>query len=730
MSGIGSNFIGIQSVTNQKTQDLLAKFNADILNTAQKEQEQHETNIPIGLEAIQMGLQNEGLKKFTSGIREKIRQKTLGKIGDKQLRLLKKGGKLLAAAKKGGLKGIAKETLEQLKKGDLTPIDFLDKNGNYEKIFSQLRDKYGSAEEALEKMREKGGLLDILGDKIGGSKIDDIEKALRSQTEEGLDSVVGGARAAAGRAQSAAGGAATKLQEDLEQVGQGRVVGRDEEEEEQEGMSMTEAGEFDGSAATKNADITDLRAGGGIQTELKNAVGDAADAFKNLRMGPQPLSEPRQMPRLQLTPGKLSSVANTIGEKSKQLARLRPPTEEGNFEAFKSGLNKLFAPLARRASGAQQTLRGYNSRRVSSLKSSINDEVGGSVLHANVDRLAGSVPTAFTQAGFSAQEAAAAPAPAAAAPAAAAPAPEVNLDADLEASFAQEPSFYDLESRGIETETALNQGSYAGLERPPDRTDIALPKHLFKPKLRKPIQEVSRTPLETPPSLRPSLIQERQTITSTAKPSSLRSVVEKTPEEQFADDIDRQIRQARITDEQRGGGNKNRLSTEESVFDEPAGASFRDTRSMFQKAKDGFTRLRRKIAPAPKSTPTESAVTKKSSIEFAKEEPTLEQKLKGSLPKNFTPLEEDDAVDSFSNMFQGAGTRFIFKPTPVIEQEGGAGEERGAGEDTGPPKVEIGGWEQDLIDAPAFAEEEETAAQTEGSIARSAGELEGLFGEF
>ena len=358
MSGIGSNFIGIQSVSNQKTQDLLAKFNADILNTAQKEQEQHETNIPIGLEAIQMGLQNEGLKKFTSGIREKIRQKTLGKIGDKQLRLLKKGGKLLAAAKKGGLKGIARETLEQLKKGDLTPIDFLDKNGNYEKIFSQLRDKYGSAEEALEKMREKGGLLDILGDKIGKTKIDDIEKALRSQTEEGLDSVVGGARAAAGRAQSAAGGAATKLQEDLVQVGEGRVVGRDEEEEEeeQEGMSMTEAAEFDGSAATKNADVTDLRAGGGIRKGLQNAVDDAADAFKNLRMGPQPLAEPRQMPRLQLTPGKLSSVANTIGEKSKQLARLRPPTEEGNFEAFKDGLNKLFAPLARRASGKQQTL--------------------------------------------------------------------------------------------------------------------------------------------------------------------------------------------------------------------------------------------------------------------------------------------------------------------------------------------------------------------------------------
>ena len=54
MSGIGSNFIGIQSVSNQKTQDLLAKFNADILNTAQKEQEQHETNIPIGLEAIKV----------------------------------------------------------------------------------------------------------------------------------------------------------------------------------------------------------------------------------------------------------------------------------------------------------------------------------------------------------------------------------------------------------------------------------------------------------------------------------------------------------------------------------------------------------------------------------------------------------------------------------------------------------------------------------------------------
>ena len=547
MSGIGSNFIGIQSVSNQKTQDLLAKFNADILNTAQKEQEQHETNIPIGLEAIQMGLQNEGLKKFTSGIREKIRQNTLGKIGDKQLRLLKKGGKLLAAAKKGGLKGIAKETLEQLKNGDLKPIEFLDKNGNYEKIFSQLRDKYGSAEEALEKMREKGGLLDILGDKIGKTKIDDIEKALRSQTEEGLDSVVGGARAAAGRAQSAVGGGLDSV------VGGARAAaGRAQSavggaatklQEEQQGMSMTEAGEFTGSAASKTADFTDLRAGGGIRKGLQNAVDDAADAFKNLRMGPQPLAEPRQMPRLQLTPGKLSSVANTIASKSKKLAELRPPTEEGNFEAFKSGLNKLFAPLARRASGAQQTLRGYNSRRVSSLKNSINDEVGGSVLHANMDRLAGSVPTAFTQAGFSAEgaaPAAAAAAPAAAAAAApaaaAAAAPEINLDADLEAAFANEPSFYDLESRGIETETAINQGSYSGVEPPPSKIDAALPKHLFKPKLRKSLQEVSRTPLETPPSLRPSLIQERQTITSKANPSSLRSVVEKTPEQDFADE--------------------------------------------------------------------------------------------------------------------------------------------------------------------------------------------------
>ena len=229
--------------------------------------------------------------------------------------------------------------------------------------------------------------------------------------------------------------------------------------------------------------------------------------------------------------------------------------------------------------------------------------------------------------------------------------------------------------------------------------------------------------------MRPSLIQERQTITSKANPSSLRSVVEKTPEQDFADDIDRQIRQARITDEQRGGGNQNRLSKQETVFDEPAGASFRDTRTMYQKTKDGLTRLRRKMAPAPKSTPETSIDTKKASIDFAEEEPTLQEKLRGSLPKNFKPFEEDTPIDSMSNMFQGAGTKFIFKPTPVIEQEGGAGQESGAGEASGPPKVEIGGWEQDLIDAPNFEAEETAAAQTEGSIARSAGELEGLFGE-
>ena len=63
---------GLQSLINQNTQDLLAKYNADILNTAQKEQEQHETNIPLGLEMMHLGMKDGKIEKLWEGGKAKI----------------------------------------------------------------------------------------------------------------------------------------------------------------------------------------------------------------------------------------------------------------------------------------------------------------------------------------------------------------------------------------------------------------------------------------------------------------------------------------------------------------------------------------------------------------------------------------------------------------------------------------------------------------------------------
>ena len=144
---------GLQSLINQNTQDLLAKYNADILNTAQKEQEQHETNIPLGLEMMHLGMKDGKIEKLWEGGKAKI----FAKIGNKQLAShLKNGDNMLRAIKKGGSKGAFEEISRQLKSGEMDLGDI----PGIGRMHQALTDKYASYEEAK---ADIGSKLDSLG---------------------------------------------------------------------------------------------------------------------------------------------------------------------------------------------------------------------------------------------------------------------------------------------------------------------------------------------------------------------------------------------------------------------------------------------------------------------------------------------------------------------------------------------------------------------------------------
>ena len=144
---------GLQSLINQNTQDLLAKYNADILNTAQKEQEQHETNIPLGLEMMHLGMKDGKIEKLWEGGKAKI----FAKIGNKQLAShLKNGDNMLRAIKKGGSKGAFEEISRQLKSGEMDLGDI----PGIANMHKALTDKYASYEEAK---ADIGSKLDSLG---------------------------------------------------------------------------------------------------------------------------------------------------------------------------------------------------------------------------------------------------------------------------------------------------------------------------------------------------------------------------------------------------------------------------------------------------------------------------------------------------------------------------------------------------------------------------------------
>tara|TARA_R110000744_G_scaffold216829_3_gene335542 strand:- start:3305 stop:5167 length:1863 start_codon:yes stop_codon:yes gene_type:complete len=201
MSSFSSNInvTGLQSLINQNTQDLLAGYNADILNTSQKEQEQHETNIPIGMEMINLGMKSGRIEKLWEGQKSKL----FSKIGDTQLSTHLKNGKgMLEAIKKKGAKGAFDEVSRQLKSGemDLTDIPGIGK------LHKALTDKYSSYEEA------KADL---------GSKLEGLGKGGRLRLKKAFDDSTTG-NIGAGSARDLL----SDMSPDLVQVGEGRILGR------------------------------------------------------------------------------------------------------------------------------------------------------------------------------------------------------------------------------------------------------------------------------------------------------------------------------------------------------------------------------------------------------------------------------------------------------------------------------------------------------------------------